>query len=214
MSNQANYAAVVRDMAAVLSTANTNRDGTGTLVPVVIGAANGSRVDRIQYQATGTTTAGMLRLFRTRGNPGTSLATLTSSTTTVTVTTTLPHGRVNGEIVYMMDAFPQEYNIRGAAITVLSTTQFTYTVPVAPTTSAASSLGYYMTTPASPTSYLWWEIPVTAATPSGTVQAWSNFASSATDFGYLPMQIAYGWLLQASTHNAETFNVIADVGNY
>lgn len=214
MSNQANYAATVRNGLAQLSLANTNRDGTGTLVSLVVAGQLGTRVDRVQFQATGTTTAGMLRLFRTRGNAGTPIATLTSSTTTCTVTTTVPHGRSNGELLYMMDCFPQEYNGRALVITVTSPTQFTYTVPTAPTTTAASTVGYYITTAASPISYLWREIPVTAITPSGTVSAWSSYAASATDFGYLPLQLAYGWLLQVATNNAETFTVSADMGMY
>jgi hypothetical protein len=48
---------------ATISTANTNRDGTGTLGTIVTGGTNGTRVDGIVVQATGTTTAGMVRLF-------------------------------------------------------------------------------------------------------------------------------------------------------
>jgi hypothetical protein len=48
---------------ARISTANTARDGTGTLVDVVTGEDNGTRVDRIVITALGTTTAGMVRLF-------------------------------------------------------------------------------------------------------------------------------------------------------
>jgi hypothetical protein len=52
---------------AQLSTANTGRDGTGTLATVFTAAIDnaGSRVDRISIHATGTTTAGMVRLFIT-----------------------------------------------------------------------------------------------------------------------------------------------------
>jgi hypothetical protein len=46
-----------------ISTANTNRDGTGTLGDVFTGTTNGSRIDRITMTATATTTAGMLRFF-------------------------------------------------------------------------------------------------------------------------------------------------------
>ena len=48
---------------ARIATANTNRDGTGTLGTVITGSGNGTRVDRIRIMATGTTTAGMVRLF-------------------------------------------------------------------------------------------------------------------------------------------------------
>lgn len=46
-----------------LSVANTNRDGTGALVDVFTAGAAGSRVDKIVVKATGSTTAGMVRIF-------------------------------------------------------------------------------------------------------------------------------------------------------
>lgn len=46
-----------------VTVANTNRDGTGTLVSIITGGTNGTRVDHVTMKATGTTAAGMLRLF-------------------------------------------------------------------------------------------------------------------------------------------------------
>ena len=63
MAVNANYASVPRAAAAVLSAANTNRDGTGTIVTVLAGGTSGSRVDDIRISATGTTTAGMIRFY-------------------------------------------------------------------------------------------------------------------------------------------------------
>lgn len=214
MSSTANYASSPRTGVAALSVANTNRDGTGTLVPVIVAAPNGSRVDRVQFQAVATTTAGMIRLFKTRAFQGTPIATLSAATTTITVTTALPHGRSNGEKVYMVDVFPTEYNVLGATITVSSPTVFTYQVPTAPAVAAASSVGYYVTTPSTQISYLWREIPVAATTPSGTLPAWSGFASTQSDYGYLPLNLGYGWILQASTNNAEAFNLDGSYANY
>jgi hypothetical protein len=48
---------------AQVSAANTNRDGTGTIVTVTAGTPNGRRVDRINIKGTVTTTAGMVRLY-------------------------------------------------------------------------------------------------------------------------------------------------------
>ncbi len=48
---------------AQVSTANTNRDGSGTIVTVCTGAAAGTRVSLLTVQATGTTTAGMVRIY-------------------------------------------------------------------------------------------------------------------------------------------------------
>jgi hypothetical protein len=46
-----------------ISTANTNRDGTGTLGTLVTGTADGVVIEQITITATGTTTAGMIRFF-------------------------------------------------------------------------------------------------------------------------------------------------------
>ena len=62
----ANYVVTPKNGAFVqVSTANTNRDGTGTLGTVFTAASSsaGSRIDRVAIKATGTTTAGMIRLF-------------------------------------------------------------------------------------------------------------------------------------------------------
>ena len=216
MSTTANYAATLKNSLAQLSVANANRDGTGTLVPLMFGGPSGSRIDRMQFEASGVTTAGMIRLFKTKGFAGGAIASLTASTTTVTVNTVAAHGRSNGEKVYMADAFPAEYNVMGATITVISATSFTYTVPTAPTVVTANiSSAYYMTTLATPVTALWKEIAVSAvASPSASVPTWSSFMSSISDPGYFPEQVAAGWLIQASTANAETFNVHCDYGNY
>jgi hypothetical protein len=44
-------------------TANTNRDGTGTVATLVSGGADGKRIDRITITGTGTTTAGVIRIY-------------------------------------------------------------------------------------------------------------------------------------------------------
>jgi hypothetical protein len=51
-----------------IATANTNRDGTGTLGTVYTGVAAGSRVLWIQAMATSSTTAGAIRLFVDNGS--------------------------------------------------------------------------------------------------------------------------------------------------
>ena len=52
---------------AQVSEANANRNGTGTVITVITGATYGTRLNRIEIQATGTTTAGMIRLFISNG---------------------------------------------------------------------------------------------------------------------------------------------------
>lgn len=63
MAQTANYASTPRNAMAQLTTANPNRDGTGTLATVFTAGASGSRADRIVLKAVGPTTAGMIRVF-------------------------------------------------------------------------------------------------------------------------------------------------------
>jgi len=63
MASNAQYAATPAGAMAVISAANTARDGTGTIVTVETAGASGTRIDDITITATGTTTAGMVRLF-------------------------------------------------------------------------------------------------------------------------------------------------------
>ena len=46
-----------------IATANTGRDGTGTIGTVITAGANGTRIHRVSVKATVTTTAGVVRLF-------------------------------------------------------------------------------------------------------------------------------------------------------
>lgn len=63
MATSAQYASTPRAALGQVSTANTNRDGTGTIATIFTAGSNGSRIDDIKIQATGTTTAGVVRLF-------------------------------------------------------------------------------------------------------------------------------------------------------
>ena len=63
MSTTAQYAATPRAALGQVTAANTARDGTGTLASIFTAGASGSRVDDISIAATGTVTAGVVRLF-------------------------------------------------------------------------------------------------------------------------------------------------------
>lgn len=67
MATSAQYAATVNGASAALSVANTNRNGTGTIVSVITGATSGTRVDDIYIVANAATTAGVIRLFISDG---------------------------------------------------------------------------------------------------------------------------------------------------
>jgi hypothetical protein len=128
MATEPQFAATPILEVAQVTAANTNRDGTGTIVTVASGTAAGKRISRVTIQATGTTTAGMIRFYFS------------------------PDGGTTNRLIG--------------------------------------------------------EVAVTAATPSGTVSAFSTLATALVGL-ILPGTSAQ---LRASTHNAETFNILIESG--
>ncbi|BEV44427.1 hypothetical protein [Afipia carboxidovorans] len=63
MANVPSFYASPRSQVAIISTANSARDGSGVLATCFTAGAEGSKVERIIVQAIGTTTNGMVRLF-------------------------------------------------------------------------------------------------------------------------------------------------------
>lgn len=64
MATAPTYAANPRSIdRAAVSAANTARDGSGTIVSLATGSTEGFKINEVKVQATGTTTAGMIRLF-------------------------------------------------------------------------------------------------------------------------------------------------------
>lgn len=63
MAANPTFAVTPRLAAVNVSTANTNRDGTGTVATLISGAATGTVIREIVCQARVTTTAGMVRIF-------------------------------------------------------------------------------------------------------------------------------------------------------
>lgn len=88
MSTTAQYAATPNLGIVNIDTANTLRDGTGTLGTVLTAGASGSRIDAIAIKATGTTTAGMIRLFVHNGTTAYLLTEL--PVTAITASSTVP----------------------------------------------------------------------------------------------------------------------------
>jgi hypothetical protein len=63
MADNPVFAVTPRIAAVNIATANTNRDGTGTVATLITGAATGTRIAEIIIQAKANTTAGMVRVF-------------------------------------------------------------------------------------------------------------------------------------------------------
>lgn len=126
MASFAQFASTVGREMGQVSSANTNRDGTGTIATILTAGSNGTKVTEVVAVATGTTTAGMIRLYMHDGT-----------------------------------------NTR-----------------------------------------LFDEFAVAAVTPSASVPVWRGAKV------YANLNLPSGWSLRASTHNAETFNIICDAGDY
>lgn len=63
MATTPKFTSTARVGMGVVSAANTNRDGTGTLVDILTGVAAGTKIFEVVIQAAVTTTAGMIRLY-------------------------------------------------------------------------------------------------------------------------------------------------------
>jgi hypothetical protein len=63
MATSPSFAATPRIASVNIATANTNRDGTGTVATLITGVAAGTRVSEIVIKARVTTTAGQVRVF-------------------------------------------------------------------------------------------------------------------------------------------------------
>jgi hypothetical protein len=63
MATNPSFAATPRIASVNIATANTNRDGTGTVATLITGVAAGTRVSEIVIKARVTTTAGQVRVF-------------------------------------------------------------------------------------------------------------------------------------------------------
>lgn len=85
-----------------VATANTAKDGTGTVVTIFTAGSNGSRVDRVRYKAMGTNTATALRIFINNGSDPTTATNNTLCREETVASTTLSEvaALTNGEIVF------------------------------------------------------------------------------------------------------------------
>lgn len=68
MANRPIFSATPRLGFGAVSTANTNRDGTGTIVDIFTAGASGARVDEIVVQATGDPADSIVTLFIDQGS--------------------------------------------------------------------------------------------------------------------------------------------------
>lgn len=111
MAITAQFVATPKVGLATISTANTSLTGSGTIGTVFSAGANGSRIERCVVKATGTTTAGMVRLFIHNGTAATLL-------TEIPVAAVTPSGTLAAfETTFVFDGglvIPTGYSLRAA----------------------------------------------------------------------------------------------------
>ena len=130
MATTPQFTATPRVGLAQITVANANRDGTGTLVDIITGGSNGTRIEHVDICAAGNVSSGVVRLFIHDGTD----------------------------------------------------------------------------------TRLWKEILATTTTPSTTTATWMYSLDTST-LGRV-LILPSGWILRASTNNAETYNVMAVGGDF
>ena len=106
---------------AALQTANTAKDGTGTVCTLLTAGANGSRVDYLRVRATGTNTATVLRVFINNGSDPTVAANNVLFTEATIAATTLSEVAALAENTIPLDlALPAGYKLTCAIGTTVA----------------------------------------------------------------------------------------------
>ncbi len=106
---------------ADLQTANTAKDGTGTVSTLMTAGANGSRVDYVRIRATGTNTATVFRLFVNNGSDPTVAGNNVLFTEATVAATTLSEVAALAETTVQLDlALPAGYRLTAAIGTTVA----------------------------------------------------------------------------------------------
>lgn len=218
MSISANYASSPANSSGLTTTADTSyTQPTNTTVGVVATATTtGTRIDELVNVCTGTSVAGLHRLWLCQGTVGPTIASITFTTTTATVTTATNHGLSTGALVTLQAAFPVDYNVSNVAITVTGLTSFTYTMATTPTANA-TTVGAYASTPATAIYTLIRETPIQAITGSTTLPAYQYSLNSQLNADIMPIILQPGWSLRTTVSVTQTNGIKTSVvqsGNF
>ena len=207
MASSAQYTATPKIDNAIVTTADTSRTqpliaNTGV---VFTAGENGSIVDNIQMTGVGTTVASMLKLFVCKGDAGKKISGITSASTVATVTTATAHGLINGDTVTIQGCSPIEFNVKSGAITVTSTTTFTYVITNISSV-AANVVGYYSSTRVATSAQysLLREIPVIANTPAASNPVFNSFLNTYYTPEIMPIILPAGYSLRATVNDTQT----------
>jgi hypothetical protein len=97
---------------STIATANTAKDGTGTVVLLFTAGANGARVDQVKVRSTGTAVATVIRIFI---NNGATNVTATNNSlyveTTIAATTLSETAAQVDNLIQMNISLPATYRV-------------------------------------------------------------------------------------------------------
>jgi hypothetical protein len=205
MASTPSYAANPAIGSGSTTTADTSyTQPTNSTVGVIITArSSGARIDNIDNISLGTAISGLHRLWLCEGTPGPTVTTMTFSGTTATVTCATAHGLTTGFLVTIQGTYPNDYNVINTAVTVSSTTVFTYVMATTPTVNA-TTIGQFSYTTATPTYHLFKETPVFPVTGSTTIPAFAYGLNSAANADILPVTLPPGWSLRTTVSVTQT----------
>lgn len=95
-----------------VTTANTAKDGTGTVVLIYTAGANGSRLDAIKVRSTGTAVATVLRVFINNGGVNTTATNNSLYTEATIAATTLSEvAALADNLITMNLSLPATYRV-------------------------------------------------------------------------------------------------------
>ncbi len=114
MANSPQFINTPRIGIASLTTANTNRDGTGTIVDLLVGATGGTRVVELKIKAAGTVADCLINLFIYTGGAWKFFDDI--ALTGKSPTTTVP--AAESEATYKNLLLPSSSDKLGASITI------------------------------------------------------------------------------------------------
>lgn len=205
MASSVQYAAsaVIGSGTTATADASYTAPTTATVGVAAVATTTDLRIDNIDNISQGTSVAGLHRLWLCEGNKSPSISSITSATTTATCTTATPHNLITGDLITLRDAFPVEYNVTNASVTVTSPTTFTFTI-VSTSSVAARDVGAYSSTHTAPVYHLLRETAVSAITGSTTVQAFNYGLSVQNAPSFLPLILPAGWSLRTTVSTTQT----------
>jgi hypothetical protein len=114
MATTPQYASTPINSAVNIATANALRDGTGTLGTLITASGNGMRVDDIYITATGTTTAGTVRMFLSNGTTNYLIQELIVSAVTVSATVPAWSQPINNKGLILQSGWSLKFSTQNA----------------------------------------------------------------------------------------------------